>query len=179
MRRFDKLKNMQKINLLTEQRYINRLNEDDSMSSAFMDQSSPEMTDNTFEDRNNIVNDILTFPSELEIINTNIGYDSFKVKFEIISTSKIFVDVMGKFEKDGYENFDYLIDIKEVNIHDEAGELIAKLTNSFSEKFEQRVYDAIIDDVIKSDQGHGIDGPDDDDYDPSRGNAREWGGIDW
>lgn len=160
MRRFDKLKNIQKINLLTEQRYLNKFNENN-------DQDSLELRDDTFLNEDNILNDISDFPGELYPLGVKIeGYDlltprkaEFIAKFEI-ELIPYFVHVVGEFEKDGYdEDTEFLMRIKEVSVYDEVDRLIAKTTNKLSKKFENHIYDSVIDKVIKDDQDRQDDYP--------------------
>jgi hypothetical protein len=200
MKRFDKLKNIKKANILAEQRYKRRLIEStelDLMSLIGQKATGFSMEGSDFGN------------GKFKITLFNDKFDNLVVNDVNIDGIGVDVDGTYKMLSSGYyrpgrcygppedcypdesENpeFDVVINNIKIDRYDDGGDSatimelsgsdIKKIPTNFIDVVENKVIDMLLDSgEFDPSNDSDYDGPDDD-YDPSNADAREWGGIDW
>jgi hypothetical protein len=201
MRRFDKLKNMKKANLLAEQRYKFMLNEStemDLMSIITQKIEGFSNEDSDFDDSNFTIS---LFNDRIEgLIMNGMNIDT------------IVIDIAGKYDvtshgyyspgksygppEDSYPDesedaeFDIVITSVKIGTVDGSGDVtpimelqgsdVQRLPKQFLGAVDGKVTEMLLDSgkFDPSDRNDDYDGYDRDDYDPGDTEAREWGGMD-
>lgn len=198
MRKFDKLKNIKKVNILVEQRHRTMLNESTEMDLVnFIGQKQAEFGLDSSEVNNGKFTLYYYYKPRIEgmIING-------------MQVDRIGIDVTGEYKmtSPGYyrpgrcygppedcypdesENPEFDTVTKEIKIiygneeNDEDREIsfvgsdIKKVPAAFIDKIDNDINEILIE-SDESDSDSEYDGPDYDDYDP-RGEDKEWGGMD-
>jgi hypothetical protein len=205
MRRFDKLKNIRKANLLSEGRYIAKLNESTSVDliNIIIDKiktfSDSERGNFSFE-KNEFSLIIISEIDGLVINGVNINKIETTIygRYNVLSHGYFRPGKYSGPPEDSYPDegedteFDIVItnvEIDTIDFDDEyaptmtfVGSDIQKLPVEFINAVDNKVTEMLLDsgEFDPRDKYYDYDGPDDD-YDPRGGDteAREWGGMDY
>lgn len=199
MRRFDKLKNIKKANLLAEQRYMVKLNEstDVDLINFVVNNIQKFWVEQNDFDKTAFSLEFMTDKIEGVVFNgTNLENIVLQVRGTYDVTSRGYYSPGKSYgpPEDSYpdesespefdiviNNFDILTSQENglVELVELEGSDVQKLPKELLGMFEEKVTDMLLDsgDFDPSNRNDDYDDPDDD-YDPSDTEAREWGGMD-